>query len=51
MGVPSLKISPLTADSIALADEPQADGKCQVRGLRVDGCSMLMEWEQPTPAV
>ena len=24
-----------------------ADGKCQVRGLRVDRCLMLAEWKQP----
>jgi hypothetical protein len=23
-----------------------ADGKCQLRGLRVDRCVMLAEWEQ-----
>ena len=27
-----------------------ADGKCQIRQLRVDGCRMLLEWDQPTDA-
>ena len=26
-----------------------ADGKCSLRGLRVDRCVMLAEWEQVTP--
>jgi hypothetical protein len=26
-----------------------ADGKCQLRGLRVDRCVMLAEWEQVVP--
>ena len=24
-----------------------ADGKCQVRNLRIDRCLMLLEWQQP----
>jgi len=28
-----------------------ADGKCQLRGLRVDRCIMLAEWEQPVPSL
>jgi len=28
-----------------------ADGKCQLRGLRVDRCTMLAEWEQAVPNV
>ncbi len=28
-----------------------ADGKCQLRGLRVDRCIMLAEWEQTVPSV
>lgn len=28
-----------------------ADGKCQLRGLRVDRCIMLAEWEQAVPKV
>jgi hypothetical protein len=27
-----------------------ADGKCQLRGLRVDRCLMLAEWQQPVPS-
>lgn len=27
-----------------------ADGQCQLRGLRVDRCIMLVEWEQPVPS-
>jgi Type II site-specific deoxyribonuclease len=26
-----------------------ADGKCQIRGLAVSRCSLLLEWEQPLP--
>jgi hypothetical protein len=28
-----------------------SDGKCSLRGLRVDRCVMLAEWEQNVPAV
>jgi len=24
-----------------------ADGKCQIRGLRIDQCIMIAEWQQP----